>query len=111
MHNILIIRNVQFLLVYIFFSSNNSILALAKIEIALIVTEVVGLTRFGLIDVGEIAKLKSQIEQLRLGSTRLAMWIERCEYTSVFAQHIGNVTHEVGGVSIVRIVMCDAAAI
>jgi hypothetical protein len=82
------------ILLYIFFSKNQSEKIIFQLEISVFVAKSIDFSGFGLIFIGKIGKFKSFIQEIGFGDGSLAGRIQFGKYAAVFAQNIIDVAHK-----------------
>jgi len=80
-------------------------------KVTLVITEIIGMSVFGLVKVGEVIKLKSPFDQLFPGNFALPLGIGFQEDPAVFAQGIVDVAHDVVAVTVQAVIVCAPALV
>lgn len=87
------------------FSLDKGIFAIRQFKISLIVAEVVYITGFSAVLIGEVAELKTVVQEFCFCYLGLSVRIESSKNPAIFSKDIVDVPHEVGGITVHLVVM------
>jgi hypothetical protein len=93
------------------FSLDKGIFAIRQFKIALIVAEVVYITGFSAVLIGEVAELKTVVQEFCFCYLGLAVRIQSSKNPAIFSKDIVDVPHEIGGITVQLIVMSSTTLV